>query len=58
MNIKQKLRWREAVCLMMILSDPFITPEAITHLGKQMALLFRQVNLSKSFAKSKMLFLG
>ena len=49
MNIKQKLRWREAVCLMMILSDPFITPEAITHLGKQMALLFRQVNCQNPF---------
>ena len=28
---------------MMILSEPNITPEAIAHLGKQMALLFRQV---------------
>ena len=36
-------RWREAVCLMMILSEPNITPEAIAHLGRQMALLFRQV---------------
>ena len=29
---------------MMILAEPNITPEAIAHLGRQMALLFRQVN--------------
>ena len=31
---------------MMILAEPNITAEAIAHLGRQMALLFRQVNFS------------
>ena len=37
-------RWREAVCLMMVLAEPGITAEDISSLGRQMAGLFRQVN--------------
>jgi len=41
-GLDSKSRWREAVCLMMILAEPAITPDGISILGKHMALLFRQ----------------
>jgi hypothetical protein len=42
-------RWREAVCLMMILAEPGISADGISSLGRQMALLFRQVVLHLFF---------
>jgi len=41
-GLDSKSRWREAVCVMMILSDPAITAEGVSRLGRQMAQLFRQ----------------
>ena len=41
-------RWREAVCVMMIYSDPGITPDSLNSLGQQLAKLFRQVNTEAS----------
>ena len=41
-------RWREAVCVMMIYSDPGITPDSLNSLGQQLAKLFRQVNTEDS----------
>lgn len=41
-GLDSKSRWREAVCVMMILSEPAITVEGVSRLGRQMAQLFRQ----------------
>ena len=35
-------RWREAVCIMMLVSDPHITNDGVNKLGRQLAQLFRQ----------------
>ena len=36
-------RWREAVCVMMIYSEPGISPDNLNILGHRLAKLFRQV---------------
>ena len=41
-------RWREAVCVMMIYSEPGMTPENLTNLGRQLGKLFKQVSITES----------
>ncbi len=36
------VRWREAVCMMMLMQDPHITPEGVARLGRHLAQIFRQ----------------
>ena len=41
-GLDSKSRWREAVCVMLLYSEPGISSEAVTKLGRQLAGLFRQ----------------
>ena len=38
-------RWREAICVMMIYSEPGMTNEHLSQLGQKLANLFKQVSL-------------
>ena len=42
-GLDSKSRWREAICVMMIYSDPGMSNDGLTQLGQQLANLFKQV---------------
>jgi hypothetical protein len=41
-DISVVVRWREAVCMMMLMQDPHITTEGVARLGRHLAQIFRQ----------------
>ena len=46
------IRWREAICVMMIYDEPSMTNEELSKLGQKLANLFKQVRIKDTFLNS------